>query len=326
MRRAFVFTLFCSLLYPALALASCGSASCPIDTRSSFVTSKGAIRLGYEFEFVDQNQPRISTHKANVGEISGHHDEQRTINRIHRLTGSFGLTDRLSLDLGLPVISRSHRHIHNHHGTPIPQGWDFTGLGDLSVQTRYAFYKPEDNHRPTLSAIGGAEFPTGKDEVENDSGDHAEPGIMPGSGSYDGVIGLASLQHFSVPTLRGEFALLPLFASFTFKYNGEGHDDYRLGNQWSANVGTTYPLSSWLGIMGQLNYLAKGHDNAGLTHEEVEKTGGEYVYVSPGIQFRLGSAWDWSSIVQIPVHQRVNEIQLTSDYNVITSLRYTFWL
>jgi hypothetical protein len=325
MQKVIYGTVLSCFLFTPSAQASCGSASCPLDTRSSFVSGKGLVRLGYEFEFIDQDQPRIGRHKARVGEITGHHDEQRTINRIQRFTGSWGVTDRLSLDLGLPLVSRSHRHIHNHHGTPIPQGWDFTGLGDLSVQTRYAFFKPDESRHPTVSVILGAEFPTGQDEEHNDAGDHAEPGITPGSGSYDGIIGLASLQHFSVPTLTTEYALMPLFVSLTFKANGEGHDDYRLGSQLSANMGTTYPVYSWLGLIGQLNFLLKGKDDAGLTHEEVEKTGGEYLYASPGVQLRWGS-WEWSSVIQIPVRQRVNNIQLTSDYNVLSSLHYKFQL
>src|SRR5690242_19961895 len=35
------------------ARASCGSASCPLDTRSSFVSEKGLARVAYEFEYID---------------------------------------------------------------------------------------------------------------------------------------------------------------------------------------------------------------------------------------------------------------------------------
>jgi len=297
-----------------------------VDTRSWFASDRGTIRLGYEFEYIDQNQPRIGTHQAAVGEISGHHDEQRTVNRLHRFTGTWGITDRWSLDLGLPFVSRSHRHIHNHMGGAeiIPEGWDFSGLGDLTVQTRYAFFKPEENRHPTLSAIVGGEFPTGTDDVHNADGDPAEPGVTPGSGSLDGIVGLASLQHFSVPMWGSDYALMPLFFSVLYKANGKGHEDYRLGYALSLNTGVTYPLKAWLGLMGQLNFLVKGKDSAGLTHEEVEKTGGETLYASPGIQIRISDRWEWSTLVQLPVRQRVNEIQLTSDYNLLSSLHYKF--
>ncbi len=304
--------------------ASCGSASCPLDTRSERPTSKGTVEVGYEFSYIDQDQPRIGRNKAAVGEIRGHHDEVRTLNRLHRLTGTMGLTDRLSLDLALPVVSRQHRHVHNHHGSPIPDGWDFTGVGDLSVQGGYAFYKPADLRRPTLSGIVGAEFPTGKSHLLNDDGDEAESGITPGSASYDVFVGGSSLQAFSMPTLTGLNAVMPVFGSITYKINGKGHEDYRLGNVFSANAGATYPLYGWLGLSTQVNLLVKTKDGRGETSEEVGKTGGEFLYVSPGLLLRLGSPWELHAIVQVPVYQRVNEIQITSAYNLLTRLAYRF--
>ncbi len=306
--------------------ASCGSASCPLDMRSMEMSEKGWARIGYEFETIDQDQPRIGTSRASVGDIRGHHDEQRTVNRIHRVLGTYGVTDRLSVDLALPVISRSHRHVHNHHGGTqvIPEGWNFTDLGDLSAQGRYAFFKPADRQRPTLSGIVGVEFPTGKSHVLNGDGDEAEPGITPGSASYDVLVGGSSLQRFSVPMINGLYAVMPFFVSVTYKMNGKGHESYRLGNVLTANLGTTYPLTQALGFMSQLNLVIKEKDDQGETSEEVQKTGGDYLYYSPGLQVHLGNAWEWSTVVQIPVHQRVNVIQLTSDYNLLTGVSYRF--
>lgn len=326
--RHFLFVITVLLFAVSSTYASCGATSCPLDTRSSYATVKGQLRLGYEFEFIDQDQPRIGTNKASVGEITGHHDEQRTINRIHRFLASWSATDRLAVDLALPLVSRSHRHIHNHHGGTeiIPMGWDFTNVGDLSLQGRYTFYKSEDLRKPALSVLAGVEFPTGKSEIHNAEDDHAEPGITPGTASYDFLVGGSALQYFNVPTLAGETGLMPLFFSVTYKMNGKGHDDYRLGNILSTNVGVTYPILARLGWITQLNYLVREKDEAGLTHEEVEKTGGEYLYVSPGLQIRLTESLDWSTIVQVPVRQRVNNIQLTSDYNLQTGLSYRFQL
>jgi len=312
------------LFVSAAGWASCGSASCPLDTRSFQESNRGDIRLGYEFEFIDQDQPRIGTHKAHVGEIHGHHDEIRTINRLHRFTAGVGVTDRLSVDLAIPFVSRGHRHTHTHHGMPIPSQWDFSGIGDLALRTRYAVFKPEAKSHPTVSLIGGVEFPTGKSEVHNAAGDHAEPGMTPGSDSWDWVLGASTLQHFSVPMVGGEYGMMPLFFSVTHQWNGKGHDDYRIGRQLGVNTGVVYPVRSWVGIITQLNLLVRGKDDRGATYEEIEKTGGEYLYVSPGLQVRPTDALELSAIVQVPVRQRVNQIQLTSDYNLLLGLGYRF--
>jgi len=327
-----MFSIVSRLLFAGLLLfvtqtgvwASCGSATCPLDTRSADVREKGQIRIGYEFEYIDQDEPRISTRRAAVGQIHGHHDEVRTTNRIHRWTASAGVTDRLSLDIGLPLISRSHTHVHAHHGALLHEQWDFTELGDLSLQARYAVYKPELDSRPTLSVLGGVEFPTGKSRITNAGGDEAEPGITPGSASWDGVIGGVSLQHVSVPSLGGAYAAMPLFVSVTYKINGKGHEDYRLGNILSANTGVIYPVVKWMGVIQQFNLIVREKDERGLTGEEIEKTGGESLFYSPGLRFLLADAWEWSTLVQVPVRQRVNQIQLTAPYHLQTSLSYRF--
>lgn len=314
------------LFVSAAGWASCGSASCPIDTRSVQETTRGDIRLGYEFEFIDQDQPRISTRKASVGEIHGHHDEVRTINRLHRFSVGAGITDRLWADVSIPVVAMSHRHIHHHMGEEMVEGWNFTDLGDLAIRGRYAVLKPEKGARPTVSLIAGLELPTGKSHENNADGEHAEPSMTPGSDSWDWLAGVSTLQHFSVPMVGGEFGQMPLFFSLTHQWNGKGVDDYRRGRTLGVNAGVVYPVRPWVGVMSQLNLLVRGKDDAGSTGEEVEKTGGEFLYYSPGLQFRIGGHWEAYTLVQIPLRQRVNRIQLTSDYNLQTGVSYRFHL
>jgi len=245
---------------------------------------------------------------------------------VHRLNASIGLTDRLSADLLLPFVSRSHQHIDNESGSPELETWYLHGLGDLIVQTRYAFFKPETVTWPTLSAILGGKFPTGAHHQTNEDGTEAEPGVQPGTGSYDLILGAATLQSFSVPMIGGVYGVLPIFTSLTYQWNGKGNQNYRLGNTFLANLGTAYPLVGRLSFLAQLNARVREPDEAGDTTEQVERTGGEFLYVSPGFEFRLGEAWTASFLIQVPVYQRVNVIQLTSDYNVITNLSYRFKL
>lgn len=307
------------------AKASCGAASCALDTYSPYKTLKGDVLLDYTFEYIDQNTPRVGTSRSAVGEITGHHDEERTLSRVHRFSGTVGVTDRLNLDFSLPFTGRAHRHIHNHHtGEVIPEGWNFSGVGDLALQSRYTVVLPENRRRPSVAVIAGVEFPTGKSHVTNSDGDEADAGVTPGSASYDVVVGLSSVQELTTTTLERQEATLPLFLSTTYKINGRGHEDYKLGNTLTVSGGATYPLTSWLGLLTQLNLLVRERDDKGETSEETGKTGGEFLYVSPGIQVQLLKDWKWHTTVQIPVYQRVNQIQLTSDYNLQTGLSYRF--
>lgn len=106
--------------------------------------------------------------------------------------------------------------------------------------------------------------------------------------------------------------------------NGPGTDDYRLGDMLQINAGTSYPLLKQVGLLAQLNFLLKDRDGKGRTGEEIQKTGGEFLYFSPGLEIRPSENWRAFVLVQIPVYQRVNLIQTTSDYNVLFGMSYRF--
>jgi hypothetical protein len=74
--------------------------------------------------------------------------------------------------------------------------------------------------------------------------------------------------------------------------------------------------------MTQLNLLVKDRDGIGQTREEVEKTGGEFLYLSPGLEWRPTEGWRAYALVQVPVYQRVNSLQTTSDCNVLVGIEY----
>lgn len=325
LRLPFVFGVFL-LLSPVAALASCGSSTCPIDTLSAERGGKGWVRIGYDFEYIDQDQPRIGRNKASVGELRGHHDEIYTVNRVHRLNGSIGITDRLSADVLLPYVSRSHMHVHHHHGTDIYDAWDFSGVGDLVAMMRYAVFQPTQSNRPTVYGILGGKFPTGNHNKMNHDNEAAEIGIQPGSGSYDLIVGGSTLQRFSAPMVTGGYGTMPLFFTTTYQRNTRGVDDYRIGHVLLVTAGTSYPVTSVVAVATQLNLKVKAKDLRGQTSEEVHKTGGEFLYFSPGLEFRLGSHWLASTVVQLPIYQRVNQIQLVSNYNLLSSLSYRFQL
>jgi hypothetical protein len=320
--------LFILLLWgpPRAAWASCGAASCPLDTADYEAREAGWVRLGYQWEYLDQDAHRLGRRSASFGEVRGHHDEEFTLNRIQRLTAAAGLTDRLSTEAKLPIISRSHAHVHHHQGEELLESWDITGVGDMALLIRYAFWTPAVLSWPTLSAIVGGEFPTGEHDAENGEGGEAEPAIQPGSNSYDLILGASSLQTFMVPTLTGQYAELAVIAGFQVQFNGPGNDDYRLGDSVHVNLGTSYPLTRRLGVMTQLNVLIRDRDGIGLTREEVEKTGGEFVYLSPGLEWRPAEGWRVVALIQLPIYQRVNSLQTASDYNVLLGVEYTFQL
>lgn len=306
-----------------LAWASCGSAGCPIDTFTVDPSEKGYVRVDYTYEYINQDQPMIGRNNAAVGELRGHHDEVFTVNQIQKISLDAGLTDRLNIQAILPFIHREHQHIHHHHGSDIINTWNFNGMGDLTLLGRFALIQGSEN-KSRWSVIAGGILPTGRDQALDGDGNEAEAGILPGKGTYSLIMGGSVSKNFKATTLNGMGARLPVFFSSTYQWNNQGRDAYRIGNTWLANLGMVYPILPKIGIMTQINTQISRKDHKGNTSEEVEKTGGSYVYFSPGIELSLAENFWANVLVQIPVYQRVNRIQLTSESNFLMGISYRF--
>jgi hypothetical protein len=337
-RRLFVIAVaFIGLITPAPLRASCGSSSCPLDTNALNQPLKGHFALDLSLQSIDQDQPRIGTRSAHVGEIPGpHHDEVRTVNHIATAVLSYAPADRLHLSLSVPFISREHDHLassHAHGRGPVPQhntipeSWDIRGAGDVVLQARVAVadFNPLTHSR--LWVIGGIKLPTGADDLRNDEGEVAELPVQPGSGTTDGIAGLSYQSgflknaRFSGP--MGNVALVPWFVSATYQFRTGASHGYRLGNELQVNGGTVYPLTRRLDVLMQLNARVREKDRIEDEPAEEAFTGGTFVYASPGLRFSLRHA-SLYALVQVPLYQDVNAIQLTSKRNYVTGVQIQF--
>ncbi|HEU5249951.1 MAG TPA: hypothetical protein VFW15_08185, partial [Thermoanaerobaculia bacterium] len=68
----------------------------------------------------------------------------------------------------------------------------------------------------------------------------------------------------------------------------------------------------------------RGKDDVGRTDEDPDHTGRTSVYLSPGVRVGLPGVLAAYWIVQVPVYQRVNGIQLASKYNLLGGVQARF--
>lgn len=297
------------------AHAGCGSAFCSLNTNWSTQgtwTEPGG-RFDLRYEFVDQDQPRAGTENVGVGQIPRHHDEVRTINRNYIAGFDYTFDANWGVGVQLPVVDRSHEHIHNHMGGQIPEAWSFTELGDARVVGRYRF-TPAQPHSGAFGVQFGVKLPTGKIDVANDDGDLAERSLQPGSGTTDAILG----AFYSAPL--GHHATW--FADANWQAPLDERADYKPGSRVGVDIGASYPLNGRVALQLQLNTLWKDRD-AGA-NAEPEDTGGTYVHLSPGVSVSLGSKTQLYGFVQLPLYQNVNGVQLTADWSVAAGLSHRF--
>jgi hypothetical protein len=301
------------------ASASCGAAFCMVNTNwniQGFAPEPG-LRLDLRFEYIDQDQPRAGSGKVGVGQIPKHHDEVRTINRNYLATLDYTFNADWGVAVTVPYVNRTHDHIHNHRGAPLPEHWDFRELGDVSVLGRRQWMS-ENPNGPTISFYGvnfGVKAPTGDFDVRNGEGALAERTLQPGTGTTDLLLG-------------GFFSqVLPAHASSWFaqallRTPLNSRDDYKPGRRISLDVGYRYEATDRLGLMLQLNALHRSRDKG--AQAEPEDTGGKFVFVSPGVSYAFTKGLQGYAFFHKPVYQYVNGVQLTADWSAVAGVTLKF--
>ena len=307
------------LLSRAALFANCGSATCPMDPQSLNLPLPRQFTLDFSFQYIDQDQVRIGTHKGFVGEIPSTHDEIRTVNRGIGFLANYATSDRFVLSAFVPFVSRYHEHLEEANAQL--ETWNFRDLGDIAVSGRYRL-------GTKVWTTLGVKFPTGAQRPTNSEGEAAEVTLAPGSGSVDVLGGFVFQTQVPVPSLShgllGNASVMPFFAGATYRRNGRGTESYRMGDELLVNAGLNYPLFTKLQLIAQVNADFRGKDSVGDTGEDPNHTGRTSIYLSPGVRVGLpgGIAAYW--VVQVPVYQRVNGIQLTSDYNLLGGIQARF--
>jgi hypothetical protein len=310
--------------------ASCGSSSCPLDTNALNQPLRGQFTLDLSLQYIDQDHPRGAPIP------NEHHTEVSTLNRIATAVVGYAPTNRLQLSAAIPYVSRDHFHLassHSHSGTlaeqhnTIPESWDLRGTGDVVLQARWKALSRKPLTHSGLWLIGGVKLPTGSDELHNAAGETAELPVQPGSGTVDGIAGVAYQGGFSARTFAsgplGNFAVVPWFVTATYTFRGGATRGYRLGDELQLNTGGVYPLTRHLDALAQLNARIRDRDRIDDEPEEEQFTGGTFVYASPGLRFSLSRAAVYA-LVQLPIYQHVDAVQVTSNANYVIGLQTRF--
>jgi hypothetical protein len=74
--------------------------------------------------------------------------------------------------------------------------------------------------------------------------------------------------------------------------------------------------------MAQLNLLHKYRDRG--AEAEPESSGGNFVFVSPGMSWALTRSLQVYGFVQLPLYQSVNGVQLTADWAAVAGISTRF--
>jgi hypothetical protein len=214
---------------------------------------------------------------------------------------------------------------------------------------QYRFYNDRST-RTEAALLLGVKAPTGVTDRINNQGEPFDAEFQPGSGSWDGLFGLAYTKRFG----QWSFDANVLYMLVT-----NGVQDTDLGDRFLYNAAISYRLTRetsamvpmklgalpdpmWHGGPGTHQH-SHAHQEApsgpvldlvlelnGEWHaKEVESgvkdpnSGGNTVYIAPGLRL---SKDNWSSFVSvgIPIINDLNGIQSEPDIRIVTGVSFTF--
>jgi hypothetical protein len=301
-------------LSPAAAFASCGSDHCPIDP--GLLWERSLLTFDLTQQYIDQNQPRAGTNDVAVGAIPSGEDEIRTISRITTARAVYQPNEAWSVVASIPYVSRYHEHIHNAAGNPPElQRWSFTGAGDLDVDVSRTF-KGGGESPTRYHLTAGVKAPTGVRHVAEFNGDEPEPPARPGNGAWAAIAGAGAQWSIQAKMPGGLYGAIPVRLSVLGHASGRGTERYRVGSELQTNLGTSYPITRAVEILLSGDFRVRAKDDPGNTDAEAGHTGGTAAFVSPGLRVNVAEKTAFYGIVQVPVYQRVNGINLVSDFNL----------
>ena len=284
--------------------------------------------------------------------ILDHHQETRTITQQATLDLNYGLTERFGLQLTLPYVWRTHKHIDGlgedgANGEGESTNFSANGMGDMRVGLKY-------NMLPTLRSMVvlgfGVYLPSGNTHAHDSAGNLMESTTQVGRGQ----VGLN-------PTIYQTYELIPhrlnQYASASYRHTFRNNAGYQFGDQWDFNAGVNLVTVPWLVLSSQFNYRYMVHDNFSssllrsatpadgpaafpgepividptIKDRPVPTTGSTFLAFSPGFQLSLDgmidSAWTRMTSVyfyaQIPVARDSNN-SLAQETSYVFGLTRSF--
>ncbi|NMN05767.1 MULTISPECIES: hypothetical protein [unclassified Novosphingobium] len=299
----------------ALACASCGCTFTSDWLNQGLVTQPGqAVTL--RLDYVPQSQLRTGTTKVDTRniDIPNEREIERWTDNVY-VTASYDrqFANDWGFNVSVPFIIRPHATIAED--TDSESRSRTHGLGDIRLMARWQGLS-------TAKGVTGLQFglvlPTGAFHQTFRSGpaqgEEVDRGLQPGTGTTQAVIGAYHYRR-----LGQDFALM-LQAQAQIALNAR--QDYRPGTIGEGSVAV-----QWLGlgrVVPQLQVNARINAQDSGLNADVDNSGGEQVYLAPGLTAPLAARVSAFAHVQLPLYQRVIGWQLAPRVNLAAGLTARF--
>lgn len=311
------------------AHASCAASSCFLVTGTQDgIANPGQLIMDLSYRYISMDSPQRGSESSSealtagidfaTGEIeANHHRELRTLNELAQLDISYGVTPKFALSVSIPFMNnRYHEHdIIHGSGDEDYASQRVSGMGDVRLTGKYAMHT---SIRHLLVAGLGVKAPTGEYKLRNSSGDISEPTLMPGTGSWDGLVSM----HYAYQIRPHAW---DTFISGSYQITTQNNLDYKIANTLLLNAGSNYRFTAHeKGFTASLQINLRQTARDEFKDQNVPNTGGTWVYLTPGITAHATPNMAIYTHLQLPLYQDVNDANLVPSYGLIVGLSHSF--
>jgi len=296
-----------------------GTAS-PIITQTGLTLPKGKIATGLitqfsEFDNVSAGRLlAISSAASSEPRSDVHSTKALTIPSVF---AAIGVTDDLTLGTRFAYVRRDDVLSAHEFGDEFHDQGNPDGFGGVSFFGQYRIFRSEDdlNH---LSVVVGLKTPTGATRQRDKAGELIEVHSQPSGGSWNPSAGL------SFTRAMGKFSF---DSSVLYTVATSGARSTDLGDIFEYNFALSYAFvgeakdalfsssnqSQWTGIL-EINGAWQDYLR---THGMRDpNSGGNIVWISPGIRYSGGSNWNTALSIGTPIVKDTNGFQTDPDYRI----------
>jgi hypothetical protein len=302
---------------------------------------KNAFRLGMAEQFTSMDKLQRDGHYVE------NTDNQFLKTSVTQISGQYDPSASTSLQLVVPVVSRTWRRIENEE----PQRGSDAGIGDITMLTHYVpLNYAEGSFLTRLRVFGGVELPTGdahyigeesapENPVEGDGTMHQESLVTQkhGGGSDGGVENAIHGHDIALGSGSWDFPLgAGLFSQWDkyivasdVQYNirSDGAFGYRYANDltWSASAGRYLYLqdNAQVAFRARLSGQYKGYDT-GKGGVEYTDTAFNDVFLGPEVTALVTHHWQGVVGYDLPIEVQNSDLQITPSYRIRAALTYRF--
>lgn len=265
-------------------------------------------------EFQRLPQSAINSKAAAAGEID-------LVDRsyIETLSLSYGVVENVQVGMSIgyyhAVRARSAEFDSGSGDTEIAT-FDPDGFTDLWLNGKYRFSRGPAG---SFSVFGGVKFPTGRNDVVNSEGERVEPSATAGSGSYDGMLGLA-WSRFLTSRIT-----MDVSSQYTLRTEANG---FKLGDRVDAGTAFAYRFTEDVQRFPQVSAFAEANVRYLFKSEEEgasnNNTGGTAIFLTPGVRVGFSRHFSFTASAPLPVLQDLNGEQLKTAYKINGAVTINF--